>query len=195
MVIGSGATAVTLIPSLADSGAGHVTMLQRTPTFIVPQPLTDPISYRMLQTLPDKARQQGWSAAATSRSPSASTSSAGPGPRRPARLIRAMSERRLPKDVSYDEHFTPPYDPWDQRLCVVPRGDLFKALRKHTVDMVTDRISRFTEKGILLESGREPGGGHRHHRDRPQPAGLRRRPARRGRRRGQARPTPWPTRA
>ncbi len=154
VVIGSGATAVTLIPSLADTGAGHVTMLQRTPTFIVPQPLTDPISYRMLQTLPDKIASKlvrgrylaltiGFYEFCRAR------------PKEARKLIRAMSERRLPKDVSYDEHFTPPYDPWDQRLCVVPRGDLFKALRKHTVDMVTDHIDRFTPKGILLKSGRE----------------------------------------
>ncbi|WP_418057609.1 flavin-containing monooxygenase [Pimelobacter simplex] len=154
VVIGSGATAVTLIPSLADSGAGHVTMLQRTPTFIVSQPLTDPISYRLLQTLPDKvagklvrgrylAMTIGFYEFCRAR------------PREARALIRRMSERQLPKDVSYDEHFTPPYAPWDQRLCVVPRGDLFKALRRHTVDMVTDRIARFTDKGILLESGQE----------------------------------------
>ncbi|WP_408897103.1 flavin-containing monooxygenase [Nocardioides sp. R1-1] len=154
VVIGSGATAVTLIPSLADSGAGHVTMLQRTPTYIVSQPLTDPISYRLLQTLPDKiagklvrgrylAMTIGFYEFCRAR------------PREARALIRKMSERQLPKDVSYDEHFTPPYQPWDQRLCVVPRGDLFKALRQHTVDIVTDHIDRFTPQGIRLKSGKE----------------------------------------
>ena len=154
VVIGSGATAVTLIPSLADTGAGHVTMLQRTPTYIVSQPLTDPVSYRMLQSLPDRiagklvrgrylALTIGFYEFCRAR------------PKEARFLIRKMSERQLPDDVRYDEHFTPPYDPWDQRLCVVPRGDLFKALRRHTVDMVTDHIDRFTPGGILLKSGRE----------------------------------------
>lgn len=154
VVIGSGATAVTLIPSLAQSGAGHVTMLQRTPTYIIPQPLTDPLSYRMLHTLP---------AAVASRLVRGRYLALGIGfyefcrarPNEARKLIRTLSERMLPDDVSYDEHFTPPYDPWDQRLCVVPRGDLFKALREHTVDIVTDHVDTFTEKGIRLRSGRE----------------------------------------
>ncbi|WP_370240654.1 flavin-containing monooxygenase [Aeromicrobium sp.] len=154
VVIGSGATAVTLIPSLAQSGAGHVTMLQRTPTYIIPQPLTDPLSYRMLHTLP---------AAVASRLVRGRYLALGIGfyefcrarPNEARKLIRTMSERMLPDDVSYDEHFTPPYDPWDQRLCVVPRGDLFKALREHTVDIVTDHIDTFTTEGIRLRSGRE----------------------------------------
>ncbi len=72
-----------------------------------------------------------------------------------ARLLRKLLERQLPDDVSFDEHFKPPYDPWDQRLCAVPGGDLFKALRQHSVDIVTDHIDRFTPKGILLKSGQE----------------------------------------
>jgi monooxygenase len=70
-------------------------------------------------------------------------------------LLRKLLERQLPDDVDFDTHFKPRYEPWDQRLCLVPGGDLFKALEKHTVDIVTDHVERFTPKGILLKSGRE----------------------------------------
>jgi len=70
-------------------------------------------------------------------------------------LIRYVNKKQLPKDFPVDEHFNPPYDPWDQRLCAVPGGDLFAAIRKGQADVVTDKIATFTEKGILLESGRE----------------------------------------
>ncbi|QYJ03370.1 NAD(P)/FAD-dependent oxidoreductase [Nocardioides panacisoli] len=154
VVIGSGATAVTLIPSLADSGAGHVTMLQRTPTYIISQPQNDPIAKGMQRALPaglastlTRARYLathiGFYEFCQKR------------PRAARGLLRKMLERQLPEDIAFDEHFAPPYDPWDQRLCLVPGGDLFKALRRHTVDMVTDHIERFTEQGILLRSGRE----------------------------------------
>ncbi|WP_203337771.1 flavin-containing monooxygenase [Nocardioides limicola] len=154
VVIGSGATAVTLIPALANSGAGHVTMLQRTPTYIISQPETDPVAKKMLTTLPQRmaskmvrgrylAMHIGFYEFCRKR------------PKEARFLLRKLLERQLPDDIKFDDHFQPPYDPWDQRLCLVPRGDLFKALRKHTVDVVTDHIDRFTEKGILLKSGQE----------------------------------------
>ncbi|WP_107705450.1 flavin-containing monooxygenase [Nocardioides allogilvus] len=154
VVIGSGATAVTLVPALADRGAGHVTLLQRTPTYIISQPGTDPISHRMLRTLPTKvaaklvrgrylAMHVGFYEFCRAR------------PREARLLLRTLLERQLPADIAFDEHFKPPYDPWDQRLCLVPHGDLFKALRKHTVDVVTDHIEGFTPTGIRLQSGRE----------------------------------------
>lgn len=154
VVIGSGATAVTLIPALAGSGAGHVTMLQRTPSYIVSQPATDPLSYRLMRTLPQGlasklvrgryvALHVGLYEFCQRR------------PQQARALLRRMVERQLPDDVRFDDHFKPPYDPWDQRLCLAPHGDLFKALRKHTVDIVTDHIERFTPDGILLRSGTE----------------------------------------
>ena len=154
VVIGSGATAVTLIPALANSGAGHVTMLQRTPTYILSQPGSDPVSHRMLNTLPEKL------AAKIVRGRYIGASSAlyrfcQARPKESRALLRKLLERQLPDDVKFDDHFKPPYDPWDQRLCLVPHGDLFKALRQHTVDIVTDHIDRFTPKGILLKSGQE----------------------------------------
>ncbi|TWH00837.1 monooxygenase [Nocardioides sp. J9] len=154
VVIGSGATAVTLIPALADSGAGHVTMLQRTPTYIISQPAYDKVSARMYRTLPDKVAQKlVRTRYLTSRIAFYEFCQARPKESRA--LLRKLLERQLPEDVSFDEHFRPPYDPWDQRLCAVPGGDLFKALRQHTVDIVTDHIDRFTPKGILLKSGKE----------------------------------------
>ena len=154
VVIGSGATAVTLIPSLAEGGAGHVTMLQRSPTYIISQPGTDPIAKKMIDTLPPRLASKlvrgkylgmhiGFYEFCRAR------------PKEARLLLRKLLERQLPKDVDFDAHFKPRYEPWDQRLCLVPHGDLFKALRKHTVDVVTDHIDRFTEKGILLKSGQE----------------------------------------
>ncbi|GAA4819012.1 flavin-containing monooxygenase [Nocardioides caeni] len=152
VVIGSGATAVTLIPALANSGAGHVTMLQRTPTYIISQPTNDKVSAQMYRLLPDAVAQRlVRTRYLTSRIAFYEFCQARPKESRA--LLRKLLERQLPKDVDFDQHFKPPYDPWDQRLCAVPGGDLFKALRQHTVDIVTDRIDRFTPKGILLESG------------------------------------------
>ena len=153
VVIGSGATAVTLIPSLANSGAGHVTMLQRTPTYIISQPVSDPLAYRALNTLPARVASplvRGRYIAASSGLYRFCQAQ----PKAARALLRRLLERQLPDDVKFDDHFKPPYDPWDQRLCLVPQGDLFKALRQHTVDIVTDHIDRFTPEGILLKSGK-----------------------------------------
>ncbi|TIC89040.1 NAD(P)/FAD-dependent oxidoreductase [Nocardioides sp. GY 10113] len=154
VVIGSGATAVTLIPALAESGAGHVTMLQRTPSYVISQPGSDPLSYKMLTRLPTRI------AAPLVRARYIATRTwfyefCQARPELARKILRKGVERQLPDDVSFDEHFKPPYNPWDQRLCAVPHGDLFKALRRHTVDVVTDHIDRFTSNGILLKSGRE----------------------------------------
>jgi monooxygenase len=153
VVIGSGATAVTLIPNLADDAA-HVTMLQRSPTYIISQPTSDPVAEQMIKRLPARAASKivrgrylaqsiGFYEFCRRR------------PRESRLLLRKLLERQLPKDVDFDTHFKPRYEPWDQRLCLVPSGDLFKALRKHTVDVVTDHIERFTPDGILLKSGQE----------------------------------------
>jgi cation diffusion facilitator CzcD-associated flavoprotein CzcO len=153
VVIGSGATAVTLLPAMAGKAA-HVTMLQRTPSYILPLPKKDPIANVLRKILGDKrgyaiSRQKNilqqrvlWEFC--QRFPKAAR-----------KLIRSVNVAMLPKGYPVDEHFNPPYDPWDQRLCAVPDGDLFAALRKGDASVVTDRIESFTETGILLESGRE----------------------------------------
>src|SRR5690348_9182788 len=153
VVIGSGATAVTLIPALADT-AGHVTMLQRSPTYILPVASQDVIANTLRKLLPASLAHR-----LTRRKNIAlqrfvwRTSQRHP--RVVRRLIRAVNIRQLPAGYPVDEHFNPSYDPWDQRLCTVPDADLFKALKKGTASVVTDRIATFTETGIRLESGRD----------------------------------------
>jgi cation diffusion facilitator CzcD-associated flavoprotein CzcO len=153
VVIGSGATAVTLVPALAQRAA-HVAMLQRSPSYIVSLPALDPLARLLERMLPSRlaARivrwKNVWGAVSIynlSRS-------------RPAlmkRLIRRGLERRLPPGYDIDKHFTPRYEPWDQRLCFVPDDDLFEAIKAGKVSMVTDRIERFTETGLTLASGDE----------------------------------------
>ena len=154
VVIGSGATAVTLIPALIDSGAGHVTMLQRSPTYIAPQPDKDLFAARMNRMLPTKAAYTAtrWKAIARS---TFYYQLARRFPNFFRKQLRALAERLLPEGFDFDKHFNPSYKPWDQRLCVAPRGDLFKAIRKGTADVVTDTIERFTENGIKIASGEE----------------------------------------
>jgi cation diffusion facilitator CzcD-associated flavoprotein CzcO len=153
VVIGSGATAVTLVPALAGT-ASHVTMLQRTPTYVMPVPREDVVAAVLRRWF---GEERGY--ALTRRKnifqQHAIWSFAQRFPRTARKLIRWVNTRQLPKGYPVDKHFNPPYDPWDQRLCAVPDGDLFKAIRRGTAEVVTDRIARFTERGILLESGRE----------------------------------------
>ncbi len=153
VVIGSGATAVTLIPSLAAEAA-HVTMLQRSPTYIVSVPDKNPAVDVLRKILPERSagRIIRWVMALGTQATYVVSK------RRPGlvkRILREGVKRRLPKGYDVDTHFTPRYDPWDQRLCVVPNGDLFKAISAGTASVVTDRVDTFTETGILLESGRE----------------------------------------
>lgn len=153
VVIGSGATAVTLLPAMAETAA-HVTMLQRTPSYIMAVPKKDAIANALRRFLgPERAyaltrrkniAQQRLVWSFCQRYPKAAR-----------RFIRWANTRQLPEGYPVDEHFNPPYDPWDQRLCAVPDGDLFKAIREGKASVVTDRISTFTENGVLLESGRE----------------------------------------
>ncbi len=154
VVIGSGATAVTLIPALIDSGAGHVTMLQRSPTYIAALPDTDQFAARANKWLPEKAAYVAtrWKAITQS---TVRYQIARKFPNYFRKVLRTMAERRLPEGYDFDKHFSPSYKPWDQRVCAAPRGDLFKAIRRGTVDVVTDTIERFTERGIQLSSGEE----------------------------------------
>ena len=151
VVIGSGATAVTIVPSMTDKAA-HVTMLQRTPTWMFSRPAKDALANFLRKILPEKLayRITRWKnikmqdfAFKQARS-------------RPERVKDALKKRIVKAlgEEHYDEPtFTPPYDPWDQRLCLVPDADLFEAMKSGKADIVTAKISRFTETGIELDNG------------------------------------------
>lgn len=153
VVIGSGATAVTLVPAMAEDAA-HVTMLQRSPTYIVSVPGEDPIAELLRKVLPARAVYPivRWKNVLLQ---SLTYRLARSRPRLVRKLVRKGVMNALPAGYDVDTHFNPKYDPWDQRLCMVPDGDLFKALRAGSAEIVTDRIERFTPTAIKLESGRE----------------------------------------
>jgi monooxygenase len=153
VVIGSGATAVTLVPAMADD-AEHVTMLQRSPTYIVSVPAKDPVANALRRVLPAKAAY----VAARWKNILQATAMyrlSRRFPRRVRGVLQALVKRSLPAGYAVDTHFNPRYDPWDQRLCLVPDGDLFRAIRKERASIVTDEIDTFTERGIRLRSGDE----------------------------------------
>ena len=151
VVIGSGATAVTLVPSMADK-AEHVTMLQRTPTYIVSLPARDPVANFLMRFLPAKVVYPivRWKNVGRTQL-SFALSRKRPGVMKA--FIRKGLERNLPPSYDIERHFKPPYEPWDQRICLVPDGDLFHAIKKGSASIVTDRIKTFTETGLELESG------------------------------------------
>jgi cation diffusion facilitator CzcD-associated flavoprotein CzcO len=153
VVIGSGATAVTLIPAMAAT-AGHVTMLQRSPSYIASLPATDPVAELMRRMLPGRYAGPAvrWYKALTTQ---AFFQLSRHRPEFMKRFLRKQLVRQLPAGYDVDTHFTPRYDPWDQRLCIVPDGDLFAAIRNGTASVVTDHIDTFTEKGLRLRSGVE----------------------------------------
>ena len=153
VVIGSGATAVTLMPALAER-AGHVTMLQRSPSYVLSLPADDPLAGLLGRVLPPRlaypiVRWKNVLLTITIYRLSR---------RRPAAmkwLLRKQLERRLPAGFDVDTHFTPRYDPWDQRMCIVPDGDLFEAISGGSASVVTDQIETLTESGLKLASGTE----------------------------------------
>ncbi|HSW14445.1 MAG TPA: NAD(P)/FAD-dependent oxidoreductase [Solimonas sp.] len=152
VVIGSGATAITLVPSMAGK-AGHVTMLQRSPTYIMTLPAVDPLSSRLQKFLPDMLVYR----MARTRNITLQRFLYQLSRRRPQvvrRLLLAGVRAQL-DDKANLRHFSPSYSPWDQRLCVVPNGDLFKAINKGQAAVVTDHIDSFTARGIKLKSGQE----------------------------------------
>ena len=153
VVIGSGATAVTLVPSLAEA-AEHVTMLQRSPSYIATLPARDHIADVARKVLPGGVAYSAvrWKNVAIS-SGFYQLCRRAPGVAK--RMLRTMTSRQLPGDFPVDVHFKPTYEPWDQRLCLVPDGDLFRAIRRGRASVVTDTIDTFTEKGIRLSSGEE----------------------------------------
>jgi cation diffusion facilitator CzcD-associated flavoprotein CzcO len=157
VVIGSGATAVTTIPALARSAA-HVTMLQRSPSYIVSRPASDRLAARLRVWLPRWLT--GGLADGLARWIDVLIGSAGYNlaRRRPERVRRALMaaiQRDLGPDYDVEKDFSPPYNPWDQRVCLTPDGELFAAMRDGKVSVATDTIDSFTETGIRLASGRE----------------------------------------
>jgi len=153
LVIGSGATAVTLVPALAETAA-HVTMLQRSPTYVAPRPSADPVAAGLRKWLPASTafalnRWRGvllgqyffWLCK-----------------RDPARVKKLLSDAArlyLGKDYDVGTHFSPRYNPWEQRLCLAPDGDIYRAIREGRATVVTDEIETFTPRGVRLKSGAE----------------------------------------
>jgi monooxygenase len=153
VVIGSGATAVTIVPEIAKKAA-HVTMLQRSPSYIVSLPGRDPLADLLRRVLPPRLAYPivRWKNVLLM---SLTYGLSRRAPKFMRALIRKGVERRLPPGYEIDTHFNPLYDPWDQRMCLVPDGDLFAALAAGDASMVTDHIESFTETGLRLKSGAE----------------------------------------
>ncbi|HWU31637.1 MAG TPA: NAD(P)/FAD-dependent oxidoreductase [Marmoricola sp.] len=152
VVIGSGATAVTLVPSMADR-TEHITMLQRSPSYVIPIPRQDPIAKVMRKVLPADTAHKVMRKVDVGRNRLVYNLSQNH-PKMMRKVIRRLNVMSLPKGYDVDTHFNPSYDPWDQRLCMVPDGDMFKAIRAGKADVVTDHIERFTPTGIQLKSGK-----------------------------------------
>jgi cation diffusion facilitator CzcD-associated flavoprotein CzcO len=151
VVIGSGATAMTIVPAMA-ADAGHVTMLQRSPTYVVSRPDRDPIANGLRKVLPERVAYD-----LTRRKNSALQQflykRTRVAPDKVRDKLLALVRDELGPDYDVDTHFTPRYDPWDQRMCLIPNSDLFEAIRSGAASVVTDHIATFTEEGIELESG------------------------------------------
>jgi len=153
VVIGSGATAVTLIPAMADA-AEHVVMVQRSPSYVVSLPAKDRIANFLRMFLPDKVAYAitRWKNIRFQLLVYRRTRTK---PDKIKRMMLDMVRKELGPDYDIEKHFTPRYNPWDQRLCLVPDSDLFHAIKSGKASVVTDHIDTFTEKGILLKSGEE----------------------------------------
>ena len=153
VVIGSGATAVTIVPVMAET-ATKVTMLQRSPTYMVSRPARDKFANNLRKFLPEKL------AYAITRWRNINMQRftywyARKNPEKMGTKLIDMARSELPASVDVDTHFVPRYGPWEQRLCLIPDSDMFKAISSGKAEVVTDHIERFTENGILLKSGKE----------------------------------------
>jgi cation diffusion facilitator CzcD-associated flavoprotein CzcO len=151
VVIGSGATAVTIVPSMADKAA-HVTMLQRSPTYMVSRPDHDVLANRLRKVLPPKMAYNLTRFKNTWRQQLVYNKTR-TDPNKVKQLLLGGIQLELGADYDITKHFTPNYNPWDQRLCLVPNGDFFKSMREGKASVVTDHITSFTETGIQLASG------------------------------------------
>ncbi|UMP03330.1 NAD(P)/FAD-dependent oxidoreductase [Amycolatopsis sp. EV170708-02-1] len=156
VVIGSGATAITLVPAMSagPDAARHVTMLQRTPSYVMGLPRVDRVATTLTKVLGEK---RGYAATRFKNIwiEHGIVKGLRAFPKIGRALIRRENIKRLPKGFDVDKHFNPPYDPWDQRLCLAPDGDFFDAISAGTASVVTDAITRFSERGIVLGSGEE----------------------------------------
>lgn len=151
VIIGSGATAVTLVPAMSDKAA-HVTMLQRSPSYVLSLPAEDTIANGLRRLLPEKVAHSAsrWKNVMLAmliyqvckRYPAFSR-----------KMLRKGAMSQLPRGYDVDTHFNPRYNPWEQRMCLVPNNDLFKAIRKDRASVVTDQVERFEADGIRLKSG------------------------------------------
>jgi monooxygenase len=153
VVIGSGATAVTLVPAMAERAA-HVTMLQRSPSYVLSLPAVDPTARALRRFLPEMVVHR----ITRAKNVAIMLGIFNLSRRRPQlvrRVLRRWSARHLPEGYDVDVHFNPTYDPWDQRMCFVPDGDLFNSISEGNASVVTDQIETFTERGLRLTSGRE----------------------------------------
>jgi cation diffusion facilitator CzcD-associated flavoprotein CzcO len=152
VVIGSGATAVSMIPPLTEKAA-HVTMLQRTPTYMFPIPRIEPIAGKLRKMLPPRTAHSiiRWRNALKGNLMWAMGHYA---PEYTKRMLRGAAERNLPEGYDIDTHFNPPYNPWEQRVCLMVGANLYKAIADGHVEMVTDHIDRMDATGITLTSGR-----------------------------------------
>jgi monooxygenase len=153
VVIGSGATAVTMVPALAQSAA-KVTMVQRSPSYILSLPGTDPIDELIRKLLPAESgyRVVRWKNA---RIGTFIYNFCQKHPARARAMLRKAAQKQLPEGYDVDTHFKPAYDPWDQRMCLVPDGDFFAAVTSGKAEIVTDQIETFTPAGLRLRSGAE----------------------------------------
>jgi monooxygenase len=154
VIIGSGATAVTLLPAMVNDGAAHVTMLQRSPTYVVSRPAEDKIANQLRAKLPAQKAYTliRW------RNVLAGSFFYNLARKRPDKVKQKLLQgvrAELGPDYDVATHFTPRYNPWDQRLCLVPDSDMFKVLRDNKASVQTAEIDRFTRTGILLKSGEE----------------------------------------
>ena len=151
IVIGSGATAMTLVPAMAQT-ASHITLLQRSPTYVVSRPDSDPLANRLRKFLPAKMAYRVTRLKNTTMQQIVYKRTRTK-PEEVKQLLLSGVRAELGPDYDVDKHFTPKYNPWDQRLCLVPNGDLFASIRSGKASVVTDTISGFTETGITLASG------------------------------------------
>ena len=153
VVIGSGSTAVTLIPVMAETAA-HVTMLQRSPSYILSLPSKDPLAKKLMKVLGPQ-RGYAWARRKNIFIQTAVYRFCQRYPQRARRLIRRLTIKQLPDGYPVDVHFNPRYNPWDQRMCLVPSGNLFRSIRQGKASVVTDRIETFTATGVRVASGEE----------------------------------------
>ena len=153
VVIGSGATAMTLVPSLAEK-ASHVVMLQRSPTYVVSRPDEDAIANFLRKFLSEKRAYSitRWKNITMQQF---FYKRARKAPEKVREVLLKGTRNALGEDFDVDRHFTPRYNPWDQRLCLIPNGDLYESIRKEKVSVVTEKLASFSENGVLLENGEE----------------------------------------